>query len=358
MYALALAGGKDAARAAGARVALDALSPDGLAYRVLLDRLLGEGGDVAMALLDRRAVSADGMLHWEAGEERWDSSDRMSTALALRAILAVNPADGRVTPALRWLMADRTGDHWGSTRDTSWVLAALCDYLTHYPDDAAPAGDVHIRLNGRLLKTYPLTPDLVREPELVLRVPSSDLRPGRNEVTLERAGGTSTVFYAVSLRQTVAMDPIPALTAQGIAVEREYLRVVPRRVGFDAWTLQTEPTGGDLRQGDRVRVRLTLTAPRDLAYVLIEDAFPSGCEVTERGESDETLEWGFWYSSVDVRDDRVAFFARTLRKGRHVIEYNLRAQTPGTYRALPTLLQAMYAPELRAESAEARVEVR
>jgi alpha-2-macroglobulin len=59
-----------------------------------------------------------------------------------------------------------------------------------------------------------------------------------------------------------------------------------------------------------------------------------------------------------VRDDHIAFFAKTLPKGTHVIEYNLRAQTPGQYHTLPTFLQAMYEPERRAYSAESRVEVR
>jgi hypothetical protein len=103
-------------------------------------------------------------------------------------------------------------------------------------------------------------------------------------------------------------------------------------------------------------VRLTFQVPSDLSYVLIEDAFPSGCEVTERGEAGEGSEdWDNWWSSTDVRDDRIAFFARRMSRGKHTVEYNLRAQTPGTFAALPTLLQAMYAPDVRAESAEDRV---
>lgn len=95
-----------------------------------------------------------------------------------------------------------------------------------------------------------------------------------------------------------------------------------------------------------------------MAYVLIEDPFPAGCEVSERGDSADVMDWNYWWSSVDVRDDRIAFFARSLPQGQHVIEYNLRAQTPGAYHTLPTLLQAMYAPETRAESAEAKVEIK
>jgi uncharacterized protein YfaS (alpha-2-macroglobulin family) len=224
---------------------------------------------------------------------------------------------------------------------------------------------VVVRLNGRQVADYALAPENGDGADLVLRIPGTDLKAGGNTLTLERAGaagaeGGSTVFYSAAFRQTVAGDAaLPESTSAGIVVEREFLRVLPRRrAGADSWRLDTERTGDRFRQGDPLRVRLTLTVPEDLAYVLIEDAFPSGCEVTERGTAEETVAWGYWYSSVDVRDDRIAFFARTLPKGRHVIEYNLRAQTPGSFHALPALLQPMYAPETRAESAETVVNIR
>ena len=93
-------------------------------------------------------------------------------------------------------------------------------------------------------------------------------------------------------------------------------------------------------------------------YVLIEDPFPAGCEVSERGSADEVVEWGYWYSSVDIRDSKIAFFARSVPKGVSVIEYNLRAKTHGSYHAMPTLLQGMYSPDMHAESAEDRVMIR
>lgn len=203
--------------------------------------------------------------------------------------------------------------------------------------------------------------------EWVLRVPPRALRAGRNVLSIQSqstlAQSTSSgapVFYTVQLRQTIGSDDLPALSPPGTALQiaREYRRVTPR-AGAERWNLASEPTGNQLRVGDRVRVRLTIDAPRDVSYVLIEDAFPSGCEVTERGSAEETVDdWDSWWSSTDVRDDRVAFFARRLSRGRHVIEYNLRAQTAGDYRVLPAMLQAMYAPDLRAESEAARVTVR
>jgi uncharacterized protein YfaS (alpha-2-macroglobulin family) len=44
--------------------------------------------------------------------------------------------------------------------------------------------------------------------------------------------------------------------------------------------------------------------------------------------------------------------------GRHEIEYNLTARTPGAYRLLPTTVQGMYDPASRSEGTGERVEVR
>jgi uncharacterized protein YfaS (alpha-2-macroglobulin family) len=191
----------------------------------------------------------------------------------------------------------------------------------------------------------------------VLTLPASALRVGANELRIERTGGNGRVFYTVQLRQVVGMEEIPAASSQGIQVVREYRRIVPKSVGAREWSLQTEPSHNQLQQGDRVLVRLTITTMEPLAYLLIEDPFPAGFEVTERGSA-EMDEWRYWWASTDVRDDRIAFFIRSLEPGAHVIEYNLRAQTPGRYQALPAVLQGMYNPERRAESAGARVVIK
>lgn len=366
LYALALAGDTASARKYAADLPLDKIAPDGLAYLVLLDVLLGNTGPVpggaALASLNRRAVFEGdnaAYVHWRNPSNRWDGSDRLATALVLRALLAADPTSDLIAPALRWLMRSRTDAYWGNTRDTSFVLAALCDYLAARPSETGPpAGSIVVSLNNKPLETIDTA--TAAEPEIVLRVPPTRLQKGENTIALAQSGGgMGTVFYAVSLRQTVASDTLNAVPGDGLSITRVYQRVLPRRVGLDSWRLDAE-TSADNRfaPGDRLRVRLVVRSKRALSYVLIEDAFPAGLEVTERGTADEVVEWGYWYSSVDVRDDRVAFFARTLPAGTHVIEYNLRAQTPGAFGALPALIQAMYAPEIRAETAEAAVTVR
>ncbi len=394
VYGLAMAGERDTLKQARRTLSLPGMNAENLAYAALTDDLLGQDSGEARRLLDSRAIQRDNMLHWssrvsrdkttdgETGMDSDDQDDLTATAMALRVLLRHDAHDARIAPVLRWLMYRRTGDYWGSTRDTAWTLAALSDYLAAQPDYAG-GGQIQVAVNGRAFQTVMLNGDNLREKEIVVRVPPSALRPGKNTLALSRTGGNSAIFYAVQLRQTVGGDSLPPTAANvmegagnandingannvrsvnnignGIKIVREYLRVSSRQAGDTPWKVRAEPTHNVLLTGDHVRVRLTLRVPRDMAYVLIEDPFPMGCEVSERDDASEVTDWNYWWSSVDVRDDRIAFFARTLSKGEHVIEYNLRAQTPGTYSALPTLLQAMYAPEAKGYAPEANIEIK
>jgi len=361
LYAAALAGSPRAAGARRATLSAAATAP-ALAWTILLNRALGEPGHAALRTprlvreLLRQATAQDGLLHWELDDPRQEWDSEMATAVSLMALLAADSADPVAPQVLRWFMSRRTGAGWTSTRATAFVLAALARYLGHGRGTSA-AGVVTVRLNGQLLQTISLTAN-AREPEVVLRVPASRLRRDKNDVVLERTGGTTPIFYAVELRQTVAQENIPADAPPGFSVRRAFYRLVPQRTADGRWRLAPKPTENRMRQGDRIRVQLRITVPRDMACVLIEDPFPAGCEPSDRGEVDDPNDWTDWWAATDVRDDRVAFFARRLPRGEHVIEYNLRAQSPGVYHTLPALVQPMYSPAIRAESAESRVEIR
>jgi uncharacterized protein YfaS (alpha-2-macroglobulin family) len=58
---------------------------------------------------------------------------------------------------------------------------------------------------------------------------------------------------------------------------------------------------------------------------------------------------------VEFRDRKVAFFVRRLARGKHSVTYQLRAEIPGKFSALPARAYAMYAPELRANSDEIKL---
>ena len=114
------------------------------------------------------------------------------------------------------------------------------------------------------------------------------------------------------------------------------------------------PTGATLKSGDLVEVELEIDSKNDYEYLVFEDFKAAGFEPVEVRSGYNGNDLGAY---VEFRDERVAFFARTLARGKHSVSYRLRAEIPGRFHALPARAQAMYAPELRANSDEIQLRV-
>jgi uncharacterized protein YfaS (alpha-2-macroglobulin family) len=59
----------------------------------------------------------------------------------------------------------------------------------------------------------------------------------------------------------------------------------------------------------------------------------------------------------ELRDRKVALFLSKLPQGIWEARYDLRAEVPGSFHALPLLGHAMYVPEIRCNGEELRLEV-
>ena len=110
-----------------------------------------------------------------------------------------------------------------------------------------------------------------------------------------------------------------------------------------------------LKSGELIEVELEIDSKNDYEYLVFEDYKAAGFEPVEVRSGYNGNDMGAY---VEFRDERVAFFARTLARGKHSVSYRLRAEIPGRFHALPARAQAMYAPELRANSDEIQLQVR
>jgi uncharacterized protein YfaS (alpha-2-macroglobulin family) len=59
----------------------------------------------------------------------------------------------------------------------------------------------------------------------------------------------------------------------------------------------------------------------------------------------------------ELRDRKVALFIDKLPQGVWEIRYDLRAEAPGKFHAMPTLGYAMYVPEIRTNGTEVRITI-
>ena len=125
--------------------------------------------------------------------------------------------------------------------------------------------------------------------------------------------------------------------------------------------------GETVKSGDRVEVVLTVEAKNNYEYLLFEDLKPAGLEAVQirSGESlfvrELKADGGFtgrerWVYQ-ELRDRKVALFIDRLPEGVWQLSYEMRAEAPGAFHALPVLGHAMYVPEIRTNGAETRVRV-
>jgi uncharacterized protein YfaS (alpha-2-macroglobulin family) len=130
--------------------------------------------------------------------------------------------------------------------------------------------------------------------------------------------------------------------------------------------------------GERVDVVLTFEAKNHYEYMVLEDLKAAGLEAVEvrSGEaiyareirasaqgrdpaSREPQDYtgrSRWVHQ-ELRDRKVALFLDKLPEGIWEIRYELRAEVPGSFHALPAMAHAMYVPEVRGNSGEIRVTV-
>ena len=129
-------------------------------------------------------------------------------------------------------------------------------------------------------------------------------------------------------------------------------QVVSQRVEkFDRTEI---PDLGTVNSGDLIEIELVIESKNDYEYILFEDMKAAGCEPVSLQSGYNGNEMGAY---VELRDNRVSFFVRNLARGKHSVSYRMRAEIPGRFSALPTKASAMYAPELRGNSDELKLNI-
>jgi uncharacterized protein YfaS (alpha-2-macroglobulin family) len=326
----------DAFSRAGIAIALHELGDDELAQDVV-DRLISD------------ALMTNGEVYWNTGDkdghyhEKTMSSSMRSTALALDAIVRIRPNDPIVSKIVRWLMAQRAPDGWGTTQETAYAVVALTDYL-RASGELNSGSTYRVYVNDQLVEQGTLSG---RQIQQTIRIPATQLRDGANRIRLERDRSGGQLYYKITQHALIAGSTDRA--AGLIGVTRTY-----RDPKSNKLITAVQP-------GDVIKVAVKVTMPDDGWYVAIEDPLLGGLEgVNERlnttsfaakqqgygDERDEFFYQDYGYNNKEIHDDRVVFFVTHLGKGTHTFTYLARATQTGTFNALPAQVYLMYSPEV------------
>jgi uncharacterized protein YfaS (alpha-2-macroglobulin family) len=189
-------------------------------------------------------------------------------------------------------------------------------------------------------------------------------------------------------------------------VRRQYFKLVNHPTLLKGFVSERMPLndGDTVKSGERVETVITIEAKNNYEYLLFEDLKPAGLEAVQlrSGEnlyvkeiksaalatvrtgsgqpalggggsdripaSDSKSTLMSFNSASDftgrtrwvyqeLRDRKVALFIDHLPEGVWQLSYEMRAESPGAFHALPVLGHAMYVPEIRTNGAEVRIRV-
>ena len=357
----------------------DKLSHYGRAYLAMALDMIKEPEDgsderigTLLSDLQNAAILSATGAHWEEeGYDRWAmNTDTRSTAVILKALAQLDPENDLIPNVVRWLMVAREDGIWETTYETAWALIALTDWM-RVTGELEGNYAYGLWFNERLLEEGQVTPANV---DMTIRrqIPVSELLEGAsNRLIIDRGPGEGRLYYTAHLRTFLPVEEIEPLN-RGIIVSRQYSDPACME-GVEC------PALDEVEVGDVVQVRLTIIAPHDLTYVVVEDPLPAGGEAIDtslattsltaggptlvrQAENEAVVEfyrwWWNWYSRSEMRDDRVVLFADYLPAGTYEYIYTFRATRPGDYHVIPTTAREFYFPEVFGRGAGRMMRIR
>lgn len=304
----------------------------------------------------------------------WYGSRTEANAFYLKLLTKVDAKSTKASQLAKYLINNRrNGTYWNNTRDTAYAIEALAEFAMA-SGESQPNFTVEVWLDGELKKSVEITAKDLFTFDNVFVVEGEALAAGKHTLELKRKplgdekSAVGPLYYNAYLTNFTKEDNITA-TGLEIKVGRKYYKLVEDKsatstvAGSRGQAIDQKVKKYTRHQlagleavvsGDLVEIELEIDSKNDYEYVIFEDAKAAGCEPVD-------LQSGYTEGGlgayVEFRDDRVVFFLRELKRGKHSVKYRVRAEIPGKFSALPTVAEGMYAPELKANSDEFKLKI-
>ncbi|MCO5198691.1 MAG: Ig-like domain-containing protein [Anaerolineae bacterium] len=317
--------------------------------------------DILLSDLNNSVILSATGAHWEDQMPDWDnlSSDVRGTAMVIDALATVDPGNTIISNAVRWLMSARELVYWPTLHEGAWSMLALTDVMTATGELDA-AYDYAVAMNFEPVAEGQFTPADVARADLVTIPIDEMLIDELNYLDIQRSAGDGVLYYTAHLNAFLDANQVDPVE-RGIVVSRQYFDAA-----CDPLTETCEPIT-TVTSDQQVRVELTIIAPNDLTYAVIEDPLPAGAEAIDPNlETSSTAfepgndqpapysygYWGWWYfNGIEFRDEKVVFSSAYLPAGTYQYTYYLQPVIPGEFQVMPATARQEFFPEVFGRSA-------
>ena len=296
--------------------------------KALIARILQAQGKRAQAEILVRSIKEYTVVTPEMGRYfdtpkagyAWNGYRIPTQVAAMEAIQHVEKDEEMLEEMKRWLLKQKQVQCWNTplaTADAVYALLADGMVLTEAGQMQAVAGNVTLET-----------------PKDGLGCISHTLSGAEAEVKTLTVShtGKAAGWGAVYAQYLEDMDRVKAFEGKGLQVSREYI--------YKGKALSAKEK---LQVGDKLTVRLTLRADRDMDFVCLKDERAACMEPVRQISG---YEWSDGLGRYRVSGDAATtFFMDHLRKGTYVIEYEVHVDRSGVYQAGTSEIQSVYAPE-------------
>jgi hypothetical protein len=296
----------------------------------------------------------------------WHGNEIEANAYYLKLLSRVEPKGQKASRLVKYLLNNRKhATYWNSTRDSALCVEALAEFMVASGEDQ-PNLTVDIAIDGKVQKTITIKPEdlFVYDDRLIIE--GEALTTGEHKVELIKRGNGPLYWNAYVTNFT--LEDFITKAGLEVKVERKYYKLVKEEATasvaggrgqaikqqVEKYRRQELAVGDELKSGDLIEIELVIDTKNDYEYLIFEDRKAAGFEPVNL-QSGYIAEGQGAY--VEFRDERVVFFMRTLPHGKRSMSYKLRAEIPGKFSALPANASAMYAPELRGNSDEMKINI-
>jgi len=304
----------------------------------------------------------------------WYGNTLEANSQLLKLLTRVDVKNPKAAGLVKYLINNRKhGTYWNNTRDTAYCIEALAEYLVA-SGEGKPEMTVEVLLDGEVRQVIEISPEVLFSFENGFVLEGAAVTSGEHTLEIRRkplnAGQQSVgpLYFNAYITNFTKEEMITAAGLE-IKVGRKFYKLVQDK---DATAAVSGSRGQVIDQsvvkyvrhelknldevlsGDLVEIELEIDSKNDYEYVIFEDMKAAGMEPVDI-QSGYTA--GGLGAYVEFRDEKVAFFLRDLRRGKHSVSYRVRAEIPGQFSALPTKAQGMYAPELRANADEMKIRI-
>lgn len=312
-----------------------------LPTQALIAQVLFADGDKAIAKKIINNIRSYSVFKPTMGLYWPNTSNIYTQADYIKAFATVDPNAEELAKMKLWLLFNKQANMWGNSVATADAIDALVN-----AGSAVGTGDAHIVVN---VGNVTLDSDSAQWAAAIdYKFAPSEVSKDLANVKISKSGKQLTLGAAY-WQYTEDVDKVKQHTDSRLTLKKEFY------IEKDG-VLKPVDLSSQVKVGDKVTVRLVVTADRSMEFIHLRDLRPAGLEPVNQISRCFIMSGLVYY--MCTKDCSTDLFFDYMPKGTYVFEYQLKANEAGDFAAGFASIESMYADDFKSQTNGCRMVIK